>query len=196
MLFNRRSSGPVHPVMIETSTPVRYIGKTRIEWALLALIAAVCAILSFLQYRWTGELSKAEPALLRAGLNQQLRLLSENLNNAIRENCTSLLPDAREISGPDRTEAVRNRYEQWRSSHDRDLFKGIALAFPEKGDVLLYTIDSTGTMEPTSWPTYWENLRQAMVSHLAGVGRPPNITQETNLIQMPFSPKRARKQAG
>ena len=78
---------------------VRYIGKTRIEWALLALIAAVCAILSFLQYRWTGELSKAEPALLRAGLNQQLRLLSESLNNDIRENCSSLLPDAREISG-------------------------------------------------------------------------------------------------
>ena len=94
MFFRRYSSRPVHPVIIETSTMVRRIGKTRIEWALLALIAAVCAILSFLQYRWTGELSKAEPALLRAGLNQQLRLLSQRLNNDIRENCASLLPRA------------------------------------------------------------------------------------------------------
>ncbi len=186
MLFSRCLSTLVHPVIIETSTTVRYVGKTRFEWALLALIAAVCAILSFLQYSWTGELSKAEPALLRAGLNQQLRLLSQRLNNDIREDCTSLMPDAPEIRGRDRTAVVRSRYGQWRSSHDRDLFKRIALAVPENGEVLLYTIDSTGTIEPVSWPTDWENLRRAMVSHLEGVGRPPNVAQQTDLIQMPI----------
>ena len=48
------------------------MGQARIEWALLGVIAVVCAVLSFLQYRWTGELSRAEPALLRAGLNVQV----------------------------------------------------------------------------------------------------------------------------
>jgi len=69
---------------------VRRLGQNRIEWALLGVIALVCDVLSFLQYRWTGELS-------RAGLNEQLQRLSQTFNHDLRENCTMLLPDAKEI---------------------------------------------------------------------------------------------------
>lgn len=101
---------------------MKRIGQTRIEWALLAVIAVVCAVLSFLQYRWTGELSKAEPALLRAGLNDQLRRLSLAFHNDIRENYVLLMPDEPEIRKTGPLEALRNRYGQWASSHDRSLF--------------------------------------------------------------------------
>ena len=76
---------------------MKRIGQNRIEWALFAVIAVVCAVLPFLQYRWAGELSRAEPVLLRASLSEQLRRLVEGFNNDIRESCTALLPDAKEI---------------------------------------------------------------------------------------------------
>src|SRR4051812_21904939 len=106
---------------------MRLLRHTGMERGMLAVIAAGCAVLSFLQYRWTGELSKAQPALLRAGLNDQLRRLSQDFNSDIRENCTSLVPTAREISDVGSNQAVRNRYEQWAGSHDADLFVRIGM---------------------------------------------------------------------
>jgi signal transduction histidine kinase len=165
---------------------VKRIGQTRIEWALLALIALVCAVLSFLQYRWTGELARAEPALVRAGLNDQLRRLSQAFNNDIRENCTTLLPNAQEIRDAGAAEAVRNRYEQWIPSHDRNLFLRIAMATPERGEMILYGLDRTGDVDPMEWPTDWNDLRSAMTGRLEGLGRPPNTRPDSNLIQAPI----------
>ena len=63
--------------------------------------------------------------------------------------------------------------------------------------MLLYTIDSTGTIEPTSWPTDWENLRRAMVSHLEGVGRPAKChTANQSDSDAHIRRKLALKQAG
>jgi signal transduction histidine kinase len=164
---------------------VKRIGQSGIEWALLAVIALVCAVLSFLQYRWTGELSRAEPALLRAGLNDQLRRLTQDFNNDLRETCTSLLPDAKEIGELGTLQAHANRYMQWASSHDRSLFARIAIAAPEKGTLKLYTIDRQGQIAPIAWPRDWESLRSAMTGRLAGSGRPPNVRPDSNIIELP-----------
>jgi hypothetical protein len=112
---------------------VKRIGQARIEWALLGVIAVVCAVLSFLQYRWTGELSRAEPALLRAGLNEQLPRLARAFNEELRDNCTLLLPGAKEIREQGAAEAHRIRYQQWASAHERSLFTRIGIAAPEQG---------------------------------------------------------------
>src|SRR5580704_10007578 len=124
MLCTRMPSRP-HPVIGISSkhrSAVKRIRQARIEWALLGVIAVVCAVLSFLQYRWTGELSRAEPALLRAGLNEQLPRLVESFNEELRDSWTMLLPDAKEIREQGTAEAHRVRYQQWASSHDRSLF--------------------------------------------------------------------------
>ena len=103
------------------------MGQARIEWALLGVIAVVCAVLSFLQYRWTGELSRAEPALLRAGLNVQVPRLARAFNDEIRESCTILMPAANEIRELGVAEAHKLRYQQWVASHDRSLFARIGM---------------------------------------------------------------------
>ena len=161
------------------------LGQTRIEWALLAVIALVCAILSFLQYRWTGELSRAEPALLRAGLNEQLRRLSQAFNNEIRENCASLLPDATELSDLGTIEAHRIRYAQWASSHDRSQFTRLGVAASSRGKLVLYGIESDGRVAPMEWPSEWKPLRQAMSARIAGAGRPPIGPPDSSVIQLP-----------
>ncbi len=165
---------------------MKRIGQTRIEWALLAIIAVVCAVLSFLQYRWTGELSRAEPALLRAGLNDQVRRLVEDFNEGIRENCTTLLPDAREIGEHGLAAAQRARYEQWAASHDRSVFMRIGIAAPEHGDLRLYGIGSTGDVAPMEWPPEWEALRAEMIARLQGQGRPPTSPPDSTTIEIPI----------
>jgi signal transduction histidine kinase len=165
---------------------VKSISQTRLEWSLLAVIAVVCGILSFLQYRWTGELSKAEPALVRAGLTDQLRRLSQAFSNDIRESCASLAPDVQDIRETGTEAALRRRYELWASAYDRNLFLRIAMASAENGELNLYGIDKDGHVEATGWPEDWEDLRTEMTARLKGAGRPPNIRPESNLLQMPL----------
>jgi signal transduction histidine kinase len=162
---------------------VKRIGQTRIEWALLAVIAVVCAVLSFLQYRWTGELSKAEPALLRAGLNDQLHRLSQAFNNEIRDNCMMLLPDSRS-RGNRLVDGFQNRYGQWASSRDRDLFQRIGISTKEPDDVILYGIDNAGRVKAMDWPPDWEDLHEAMAARHPA--RPPDARPDSNLLQMPI----------
>src|SRR5579862_3315266 len=102
--------------MIGVFIPLKSIGQKRFEWALLGVIAVVCAVLSFLQYRWTGELRDAQPALLRAGLNEQLRRLAQAFNDELHESCAALLPTAKEIREGGVEEALKLRYGQWASS--------------------------------------------------------------------------------
>jgi signal transduction histidine kinase len=170
-------------------TFVKRFAQTRIEWTLLAVIAVVCVVLSFLQYRWTGELSKAEPALLRAGLTEQLRRLSQAFNSEIRENCTMLLPDEQEIRAMGAPAALQRRYDQWASSHDKDVFVRIGIATANKGELALYASDKTDRIVPFEWPADWEDLRRAMIARLRDSGRPPNARPESNLLEVPiFSP--------
>jgi signal transduction histidine kinase len=164
---------------------VKRISQTRVEWALLAAIAIVCAVLSFFQYRWTGELSRAEPALLRAGLNDQLHRLSQAFNNEIRDNCIMLLPDSRS-SDTKLVDAFQTRYDRWISSHDKDLFLRIGMAAKEKDGVTLYGIDKAGRVAAMDWPADWEELHGSMIARLNGPARPPSARPDSNLLQMPI----------
>lgn len=169
----------MHPIL------VKRIGQTRIEWALLFLIALVCAVLSFLQYRWTGELSRAEPALLRAGLNEQLRRMAQAFDSDIRDSCTTLLPNSSEIRELGALEAHRLRYEQWATSHDKWLFSRIGIVTPEHEILKLYGIDGQGSITPMEWPAGWEHLRSPMTERLKGVGHPPNARSDSHVIEVP-----------
>ncbi len=164
---------------------MKRIGQTRIEWALLTVIALVCTVLSFLQYRWTGELSRAEPALLRNGLNEQLRRLAQAFDNDIRETCTTLLPDAKDIAKLGTIEAHRMQYAQWLSSHDRALFTRIGIVTPAHDKLELYGIDDHGRITPAEWPLNWETLHPAMTARVTGSGRPPNARADSNVIELP-----------
>ena len=175
---------------------VKRIGQTRVEWALLAVIAIVCAGLTVLQYRWTGELSQAEPALLRAGLNDLLRRVSQAFDTGIRESCTTLRLGADEIRQSGAAGALQNRYTEWALSHDRNLFARIGMAALQKRDLVLYGIDKDGRVGPMEWPGDWEHLRAAMKRHLTGFAPPPDANPDSNLILMPVFAGESRPELG
>ena len=161
------------------------------EWALLGIIAIVCAVLSFLQYRWTGELSRAEPAFLRAGLNDQVRRLTQSFNEELRENCLALLPETAEIRERGSAEAHQLRYEHWASSHNPNLFARIGAAVPEHGTLTLYRVGAegkaaAGKVAAGPWPATWQPFRAAMTARMNRVGRPPSIPPDSAAIEVPI----------
>jgi len=171
--------------IIEDRSKVKRFGQTRIEWALLGVIAAACAVLSFLQYRWTGEMSRAEPTFLRTALNEQVRRLVQAFNEEIRESCTLLVPNAREIREQGTREAHKARFDQWAPSHDRSLFRQIGVAAAEQGTLHLYGMDGAGGLAPMEWPANWEFLRPAMTARIQGSGHPPHLAADSGVIEIP-----------
>ena len=163
------------------------IGQNRLELALLGLIAVVCLGLSILQHRWTGEVSRAERARLRSGLEDQAGRLTRAFDDELRESCRALIPDATDIREQGVLEAHRSRYERWASSHERGLFTRIGIAVPQQGNLALYGISSEGgAITPIEWPPEWETLRAAMTRRMHGEGPPPFVPSHSTLIEFPI----------
>ena len=164
---------------------MKRISQNRLELALLGLIAVVCSGLSILQYRWTGEVSRAERARLESGLNEQVLRLARAFDDEISESCRALMPDASELGSERTREAHQSHYKEWASSHERRLFERIGIAAPEGGTLRLYGFDAEGRMTPMEWPANWETLRAGMTARMQGPGPPPLAPRDSTLIEVP-----------
>lgn len=133
---------------------------TRIEWAFLAALAVLCTVLSLLQYRWTGELARAEIAQLRSNLGEQARLLTQNFDDELTAASTRLLPSIDEIDQLGREAAFAQRWRQWQATHPRPIFSRVALAVPAGNGFNLLVLDpKTKALTATAWPRNWDDLR-------------------------------------
>jgi signal transduction histidine kinase len=65
-----------------------------LSWTAVALLAALCAGLGALQYRWTGQISDAERQRLQATLASRLRALAREFDTQISGACSTILPGA------------------------------------------------------------------------------------------------------
>jgi signal transduction histidine kinase len=164
---------------------VKRIAQRRLDFALLALIAIVCTVLSLLQYHWVSELSRADQVRLRSGLKEQVLRLVRAFDERIGESCTALLPTATEIGDEGSLEAHRSRYRRWVASHNPAMFSRIGMAVPEKGRLQLYGIDVQGRISPMEWPHEWECLQAEMTARMHGAGPPPSVPPRSTLIEMP-----------
>jgi len=177
--------------------------QSRVELGLLILIAVVCAGLSILQYRWTGELSRAEQSRLRSGLSEQLTRLARAFDDELAENCRALVPDP--LRPPrddgDMRSLFQSRYQEWSSSYDTGLFTRIAIAWRGTGEqLLLFEFDRKGSLAPqTQWPTHWENYRTTMTARMHSDGPPPYTLPLSTLVEMPLVSRegeRSRQRSG
>ena len=159
--------------------------QSRVELALLALIGVVCVGLSVLQYRWTGDVSRAERGRLGSGLAEQTGRLARAFQEELSENCKSLLPSVDDIQEQGFREAHQTHFQEWSSSHDSRLFARIGVAVPESGVLNLYSFDGQGKLIESSWPAGWESMRAAMAARIQGEGSPPSAPQDLAIIEIP-----------
>ena len=120
--------------------------------AVLFLLAAVCGVLAFLQYRWIGEVANAENQRLRQDLRRELNLVRRDFNSQIAAAANALVPMAKDVEQEGRDKAYLALYQSAPES-TKKYFSRVALAVPEKGELNFFLLDSGGTgFRKAQWP--------------------------------------------
>lgn len=157
--------------------------RSRLSWAAVALLVALCAILAGLQYRWIGEVADAESHHLREDLQSRLNLLRRDLNEEISSACYAYIPAAWEVQKRGRDDAYLSQYRQRKDSGDR-VVRRMALAVPENLDLALFFPDSSAThFVRGDWPPEWAAMHDSLIARLRGGPAPMN--QSSTLVEFP-----------
>lgn len=167
------------------------------EWGFLGLLALLCAGLAALQFRWTGELGRAERLRLQTSLNEQLRRVGSVFDTELLEACTDLMPTTAELDelGPEMAHA--SRVQRWNATGpSRQLFKKVAVAVPHGDELDLLALDvETGALRDEPWPVEWDALREDFLARPLDRDEPePRIAAGSPLIEFPiFEPRPAER---
>ena len=123
-----------------------------IPWASIGLLALLCGVLGFLQYRSIGAIAAAERSRLQEELHSRLTAFSRSFNNEISRAVYELVPspDALEREG---TAAYEAQYVRWKSLHG-GLARRITIGVPHDGEVAFRDLDlRTGRLTSTEVAT-------------------------------------------
>ncbi|MGO8675141.1 MAG: sensor histidine kinase [Limisphaerales bacterium] len=164
-----------------------------VEGGFIALMILLCAILAFMQYRWTGEISRTEVARLRTGLHEPLEQWCRAFNQDLRESCHRLLPSPAEIEASGFEAAHAARFQQWTATEPRQVFARIAVAAPRGKAIELFELNrQSGRLVPVAWPQPWADLRRQFEALRFGDGPPvvPVADSGSALIQVPVFAER------
>jgi signal transduction histidine kinase len=140
-----------------------------IEWGFVIFLALVCATLTALQYRWTGEIALSEMSRLRSSLREQGRNLSRAFDAELAASCSQLLVTRTEILEQGRDAACLQRLRNWLATHHRPIFRRIAIGSFSNGEPQqLFVVDpATQSLKPTEWPAEWAELDEHNRRHCA-----------------------------
>src|SRR5258708_12846232 len=81
-----------------------------ISWISVGLLALACAILAVLQFRWIGEVSKAERQRLGEEVAAKLSLFRRAFNDEIDRSAAALVPSNAQIDDLGREQAYPPQY--------------------------------------------------------------------------------------
>ncbi|MFN7919288.1 MAG: HAMP domain-containing sensor histidine kinase [Bryobacteraceae bacterium] len=172
------------------------MGKLWQERAIVALLLAACLVLAFLQYRWTGELSRAEGERLMASAGSRLQQFTRAFDTELRRSVLDFVPPGEDVQNRGVTRANEERLQGALARLDRPIFVRIAAAVPDRSGRLTYfeADQSSGKFAPAAWPDQaaWQRLRERL-EDVAQRGSPPGnmIDPASALMEIPvFSEER------
>jgi signal transduction histidine kinase len=161
--------------------------QTWIEWAFMAFLVVLCAVLTTLQFFWTGEMSRASEQRLRAGLNDQVQSLCRAFDAEMLKSCSQLVPHGEELESRSREAVHVERLRQWASGKPRPIFRRLAVAVPGGKGLPLYQLDQKSMrLVPVEWPPEWAALRDNLSRKGSGRGSPPFANTTGALIEFPI----------
>jgi signal transduction histidine kinase len=154
----------------------------------LAAGAAVvlCCILAVLQYRWTGELARADHTRLQSALQSSLTLLSREFNGIVSGSVASLQPAPPEIEALGRERAYADRYLRWVGSaaHPEVIGRlGLAIRVADSALPLKIFDRQEQAFIPQPWPPSWLSLQGQLLARVKSQPTPP--PRDPNLIEIP-----------
>jgi len=126
----------------------------------------LCVVLSALQYKWTGQISSAETARLRANLRDGLHTLCRAFDSELTESCRALVPTFSEIEEEGRDAAHIERFDVW-AAKAKPIFRKIAVAVPTNREIALFEIrPGQKGLIPVPWPPEWGELKKDLSEKL------------------------------
>jgi signal transduction histidine kinase len=135
--------------------------QTYVEWGFIALLAGFCAVLSLLQYHWTGEVSRAEAEHLRAEISGQAQHFGQAFDSVLSDSCAALTPNGQELNDSNREPVHVEHFQKWKAGNPRPIFSRVAVVISTPSGSQLFEQDQTnGQLAPVSWPDEWNSLHQ------------------------------------
>jgi signal transduction histidine kinase len=160
--------------------------QTYTDWMFGALMFVLCAGLTVLQYRWTGEIANAELIRLRGNLDEQSRALAHAFDAELSDNCEQLLPPRGEFNSRTVEVDLLGRFKSWKATNPRPMFSRIAVAVPAQNELQLSLLDQkSGQFIRTNWPGQWSALQENLTDKLSG-GSPPFNDDRGTLLEFPL----------
>jgi signal transduction histidine kinase len=152
----------------------------------MALLAGLCLVLATLQYRWLGEISRAEQDRLRSGLQADLNRLSQEFDAGLAAECRALMPGPGQVDSMGQRAAYEFRYARWKQTTSRkSLFRRVGLAVPDGGQVVFYEMDpATNLLRVSGWPARWSRMRDYIQDRVARRGPPRGFGGDT-VVEFP-----------
>jgi signal transduction histidine kinase len=120
---------------------------------LLALLLVLLAVLGGLQYRWSGELSEAERARMRAGAQTRAEAFARELDREVTRVFLRLPLDQEALGRRDFTRFAE-RYDGWRArAQQPDLVADVFLVeWSDAAPRVSRYVPARRTFEPAPWP--------------------------------------------
>src|SRR6185369_11530883 len=124
-------------------------------WTATAVLAALLGFLAVLQYRWIGEVSRAERQRLRAGLGAAAEHFSDDFGREVARAFFAFqsVPSGGAAGATEMT--VGERWRRWRETASQPkLVQSVYVAEPgDGGRLTLARVDpSTGSATAVEWP--------------------------------------------
>jgi signal transduction histidine kinase len=119
---------------------------------------AIVAVLAGLQYRWLGQVSRAERQRMQETITARAVALADDIDHEISRAFVMFQLRAAEADAPG--PALARRYQMWREvSRYPDLVREVYLA-PGDGTLQKLAVPA-GTLAPVAWPHAFTPLREA-----------------------------------
>jgi signal transduction histidine kinase len=130
----------------------------------------LCGILGFLQYRWIGEVSRAEWDRLGQSLQATLDGLGRDFDAEIAAAYRALAAPGFEIETDSIEASLGARYKQWtQTARHAGMIRRVAVARWRTGSIALKMLDPRkGVFATADWPQGWSRLKTSMESYRPG----------------------------
>jgi hypothetical protein len=167
------------------------------EWIFIFALVSFCVGLTFLQYKWTGQISQSEAVQLKARLNDDLQSLCSFFDSTISQAYYDLTPEPDELDQGDFETIHAALIKNWKSTKPPAFLKRIGYAIPDGKQLALYLVNlKEQNLSRAPWPDRWKDLQSNLSEKLSGPGGVgPYSDPMGTLIEFPVFAKRGRRGA-
>lgn len=170
-----------------------------VEWkelGFLVLLAIFCAVISVMQFRWTGELEKMAIERLEKNQSEGAEEMAQAFEHEVASECRALLPDADDFTG-NPVKELSLTVRRWLNDSPEPLFKKIGVVIPQEDDLKLVLANpKNGKSAEAPWPAEWMDLQSELLFRMEGGNVPPMARGDDGwLMEFPVMkrPKKAKK---